>query len=78
MSGTAAKSCGQKHLELLAIILGGVLVVCGAVWATCTSSVAAIESRTRVVEQGEAANAARFDAIQKSLERLERQQGAKP
>ena len=63
--------CGARHLKLAGMILGAVVVICGATIGHSTSTAKALEERVRIVEQAEAANAARFEAIQKALERLE-------
>ncbi len=70
--GQARPDCGSRHLRLASMILGAVLTVCGAtvVYAYRTSD--ALEARLREVEQNDAANAARFLAIQQALERIER------
>ena len=77
-----AAACGPRHLRLLAVIVSIVLAVCAGTigYARSTSSAVAadarnrgdaLEVRVRLVEQAEAANAARFVAIAESLHRLE-------
>jgi len=66
------RDCGTRHLKLAGMILGAVVVICGATISHSASTAKALEERVRIVEQAEAANAARFEAIQKALERLEK------
>lgn len=70
--GNKVRTCGDKHLTLALWIVGLVITVCLATIAYANSTLAAVEGRVRSVEQSESANAARFEAIQRSLERLER------
>ena len=65
------RSCGNQHLRLAAAIIGIVLAICTSTAAYCYSAVAGLEVRLRAVEQSDAANAARFEAIKSALERME-------
>ena len=65
--------CGTRHNRLLAMIVLIVLAVCGATIGYCRITLGQIEARVRLVEQSEAANMVRFETIQQSLARVERQ-----
>ena len=70
-SNCSTTDCGSKHLRLMIAIISIVMTMCAGTIAYCRSTVAEIDARVRIVEQSEAANAARFEAIQQSLLRLE-------
>jgi len=55
------------------MIVAVVLAVCGAMLGHSLSLAADMDTRIRKVEQNDAANAQRFDAIKNTLEKLERQ-----
>ena len=69
------RSCGNQHLRLAAAIIGIVLAICTSTAAYCHSAVAGLEVRLRAVEQSDAANAARFEAIKAALQRMEGRNG---
>jgi len=64
--------CGTKHLRLMIAIISIVMAICAGTITYCRAAIAEIDARVRIVEQSEAANSARFEAIQQSLRRLER------
>jgi hypothetical protein len=66
-----SNGCGGQHLGLAAMILGPVLVVCGACLGACWSMTSTLDVRVRQVERNDGANAARFEAIRDSLLRIE-------
>lgn len=66
-----ATDCGTQHLKLASLIVGIVLTVCCATIVYARVAIAEIDARVRIVEQSSAANAARFEAIRDSLQRLE-------
>jgi cell division protein FtsB len=70
MAGT---DCGSKHLRLAGLIIGVVLTVCAATIGYAQVKLGELDARVRMVEQDAAANAARFEAIKESLQRLEAQ-----
>jgi flagellar basal body-associated protein FliL len=70
--------CGSRHLRLIGLIVGIVLAVCAATLAACWSAQAGLETRLRRVEQNDAANAARFEAIKEALQRIEGARGKGP
>gem|GEM_PF-6604190 len=63
--------CGGKHLKLGLWIIGTVLGICAGTVSICHAMVGGLEVRVRQVEQNDAANAARFEAISEALRRLE-------
>jgi len=65
------RTCGSQHLRLATAIIGVVLAICTATIAYCHTTVAAMDARMRKVEQNDAANAARIEAIKDALERME-------
>jgi len=67
-----ASECGAKHLKLVAMIVGIVLAVCGGTVVYSVSAASDMDKRVREVEKNDAANAARFEEIQRALSRLER------
>ena len=76
-----AAACGAKHLRWAGLTLGLVMAVCGATYTVCRGMVDglqieldAVEVRLRQMEQHDAANAARFEAIRQSLARIEGRQ----
>ncbi|KKL10356.1 hypothetical protein LCGC14_2556650 [marine sediment metagenome] len=72
MNSSDGKSCGGKHLRLAGTIVLIVLAVCGGTITYAMATASAQDARLRTVEQDNAANTARFEAIQQSLERIER------
>lgn len=64
--------CGSKHLRLAVAIIGIVIAICSGTIGHSMTCARALDERVRIVEQNDAANAARFEAIQQSLDRLER------
>ena len=73
-----AEECGKKHLRWSAVTIGIVIAICGGTWTLCNDmterlrvEVRLVETRVRAMEQHDAANAARFDAIKESLARIE-------
>lgn len=72
MSGSRLDDCGSKHLRWATAIIGIVLAICTATVAYCHSMVGSLEVRVRQIEKNDAANAARFESIKASLDRLER------
>jgi len=77
---TAARSdeCGKKHLRWAVATIGIVMAICGCTWSLCNdmterllAEVRLVETRVRAMEQHDAANAARFEAIKESLARIE-------
>ena len=70
-SGTNG-SCGTKHLRLAALIIGMVLSIAVATFWHSAANLNAMDVRTRRIEQNDAANAARFEAIQDKLATIQR------
>ena len=63
--------CGDKHLRLAALIVVIVLSICAGTIAYANLQIRSLEARVRMIEQSEAANRARFEAIQQSINRIE-------
>jgi len=72
MPNPSSNGCGGKHLRLAGIIVGTVLAICTTTLAVCHTMVESLEVRMRKIEQHDAANAARFEAIKESLDDLKR------
>jgi len=64
-------TCAEKHRKWLVTIVAIVLTLCSGTLGICYTMVSSLEVRVRSVEQSDAANAARFEAIRESLRRLE-------
>jgi len=62
---------GPLNLRWAATIIGIVMALCTGTLGYTHTALGSLETRVRAVEQNDAANAARFEAIRDSLHRLE-------
>ena len=70
-------ACERRHVRLATVIVAVVVAVCGGTLGACyavataaSRPVEALEARVRLVEQNDAANAARFEAIKDAIREL--------
>jgi hypothetical protein len=69
---TSTTNCGNQHLKLAGMIIGLVVMICVATVTYTQSTLRSIEARVRIVEQNDAANAARFESLRAQMQRIER------
>jgi len=66
------RDCDTRHLRMLGVIVAIVLAICTGTLGYCRVMVSGLEARVRKVEQNDAANAVRFEAIRAALDRIEK------